>query len=65
MRCASLSSGQSPMEPQYTTADIPCAISDVALRTSAGTSGVRSGLQGVMSAGITPEKICAAMPPSL
>jgi hypothetical protein len=37
------------------TPDMPAATSSLPLRTSASKSGLRSALQGVISAGRTPE----------
>ena len=39
--------GQSPMEPQYTTALMPVSISSRPLATSASKSGLRAAVQGV------------------
>jgi hypothetical protein len=45
------------MDPQYTTARIPEAISHCAVLTSASKSGIPSREQGVMIAGMQPRKI--------
>lgn len=56
MRCGSVSSGQSPIEPQYTTARIPAAINSRPLLAKAAKSGVPSSLHGVIRAGMHPRK---------
>ena len=57
IRSASVRSGQSPIDPQYTTALMPSEISFLPMRTSASKSGLRSSVQGVIRAGMQPEKI--------
>ena len=42
------------MEPQYTTADMPSAISRCPMLTKASKTGLPSGPHGVINAGMTP-----------
>ena len=53
-RYSSVSNGQSPIEPQHTTARMLISISSRPLATRASKSGEPSGRQGVMRAGVHP-----------
>ena len=55
-RCSSVNRGQSPIDPQYTTAVIPADINCSPFLTIAAKSGSPSDVHGVMRAGTQPRK---------
>jgi hypothetical protein len=56
-RWASVNSGHSPMEPQYTTALMPVWMSLAAVLTNSSKSGWPEASQGVIRAGMQPWKM--------